>query len=374
MLISVLGLMAAAPVQAQESVTPAQVEALKKKIGSIDQWLAKAERDRSSLEQTLAANDQAISRLTRESRELRERAANQAVTLAQLKEKEAELTRTLNDQRDSLRRQIRQAWMAGDTPAIKVLLNEIDPHKISRTMTYYEYFSRDTVARLQQFNQSLAELERTQQAAVVSKLRLNTLRNDVTDRKEKLESQKRQRQQTLAKLEEEIDDRESERGELVADRARLEKLLKEVQEAIAGIPSPNESKPFQALRAKLPWPARGNVSSQFGDSLAHGQLSRSGLLIGTGEETDISAVHYGRVVFSNWLRGFGLMTIIDHGDGYMSLYGHSSSLLKSPGDWVDAGEVIAVSGQSGGTEDAAVYFEIRHKGKPQNPQKWLKSQ
>jgi septal ring factor EnvC (AmiA/AmiB activator) len=104
-----------------------------------------------------------------------------------------------------------------------------------------------------------------------------------------------------------------------------------------------------------------------------GHLRRSGLLIGTREETDVTAVHYGRVVFSNWLRGFGLMTIIDHGDGYMSLYGHSSSLLKSPGDWVTTGEAIAVSGQSGGTEDPVVYFEIRYNGKPQNPQKWLKS-
>src|SRR5690606_3453831 len=101
------------------------------------------------------------------------------------------------------------------------------------------------------------------------------------------------------------------------------------------------------------------------------KLRHNGLLISTGNETDVRAVHDGRVVFANWLRAFGLITIIDHGDGYTSLYGRSSSLLTSPGDWVDAGEVIAISGQTGGTTEPAVYFEIRYKGKPDNPRRWL---
>jgi septal ring factor EnvC (AmiA/AmiB activator) len=372
MLLSLAAGMPAVADDAGDSVTPAQVEALKNRISQIDQWLKQAEQTRGSLEQELASTDRAISRLTRERRELQARAENQAAILAGLKEKQAGLTRSLDSQRDSLRRQIRQAWMAGDTPAIKVLLNEIDPQKISRTMTYYEYSSQDTIKRLEKFNQSLTELKQTQQAVNASRLRLNELEKNVSDRKQQLQSQKVQRRQTLAALEARISDRESERSVLEADRDRLEALLKEVQEAIASIPSPNESKPFRALRDKLPWPARGKVTRRFGDSLAHGQLRQKGLLIRTAEESDVSAVHYGRVVFSNWLRGFGLMTIVDHGDGYMSLYGHNSSLLKSPGDWVTAGEAIAVSGQSGDTENPGVYFEIRYNGKPENPQNWLK--
>lgn len=110
----------------------------------------------------------------------------------------------------------------------------------------------------------------------------------------------------------------------------------------------------------------------FGGSMAQGHLRRNGILVNTEEEAEIKAVHYGRVVFSNWLRGFGMMTIIDHGEGYMTLYGHSSSLLTSPGDWVRAGETIALAGRTGGTTDPAVYFELRHNGKPQNPTGWLK--
>ncbi len=364
-------LVAAAPAMAEPQATPAQLEALKREISQIDQWLRQAEKDRSSLERELVTTEQAINRLIRERRELNARVQEQSRQLAVLKEREAELTASLDRQRDSLRQQIRQAWMAGDTPAVKVLLNEVDPQRVARTMTYYEYLSKDAIARLESFNTTLNQLQQTRQEALATQGRLNRLEQEVAGRQAELQERRQQRQQTLAALEARIDDRQSERASLNADRARLEKLLREVEEAIASIPAPNESRPFKALRAELPWPARGKVTRRFGDSLAQGKLRHNGLLIRTAEESEVQAVHYGRVVFANWLRGFGLMTIIDHGDGYMSLYGNNSSLLASPGDWVAAGETIALAGQSGGGDETGVYFEIRHRGKPQNPQSWL---
>ncbi|WP_242634398.1 murein hydrolase activator EnvC family protein [Marinobacter salicampi] len=357
-----------------QEVTPAQLKELKSKIGRIDQWLRKAEQDRSTLEQSLANADQAINRLTRERRDLQARAQEQTQRLAELKKREAELTRTLDRQRESLRQQIREAWMAGDAPAIKILLNEMDPQKISRTMTYYEYLSQDTLKRLQAFHANLNELQQTQAATIESQTKLTELESGLAERQQELRNQKRKRTETLTALKARIQDRQSERESLNADRERLEQLLREVEEAIAAIPSPNESKPFKALQAKLPWPARGKVARSYGESVAQGKLRHNGMLITTDRETDVAAVHYGRVVFANWLRGFGLMTIIDHGDGYLTLYGHNSSLMKSPGDWVSAGETIAVSGQSGGTNEPSVYFELRYKGKPQNPKTWLRSQ
>ena len=370
-------MLTSAPIQArdeQPDVTPAQLEALKRQISNIDNWLRKAEKDRSSLEQELVKADQAINRLTRERRQLQAESRNQEARLAQLRDRESELTRELESQRDSLRLQIRQAWMAGDAPAIKVLLNEVNPQKISRTMTYYEYVSQDTVARLQKFSATLAELKDTQAEVLASRARLNSIHESLAARQQQLEEKKQQRRQTLAVLKTDIGERQSERASLLADRARLESLLKEVEEAIASIPTPNETRPFKALRAKLPWPAHGKVTRRFGESLAQGKLTHNGLLITTQGETEVTAVHYGRVVFANWLRGFGLMTIIDHGDGYMSLYGNNSSLLAGAGDWVKAGETIAITGQSGGNERSGVYFEIRYRGKPQNPQKWLARQ
>ncbi|WP_297790923.1 peptidoglycan DD-metalloendopeptidase family protein [uncultured Marinobacter sp.] len=364
-------ILSALPVLANQDVTPGQIEELKEQIADIDQWLAKAEKDRSSLEQQLTGIEQDISRLTRERRELRQQAEEQQQRLAQLQQEERDLNRTLASQRESLKKQIRAAWMEGDAPAVKVLLNEIDPDRIARTMTYYEYLSRDTVQRLEVFNANLRQLRETQREAEATRARLGKLEADVAKRQEKLTNNKAQRKQTLAALDNEISERKDERKELEADRARLEKLLREVEKAIVDIPTPNESAPFKSLRNKLPWPARGRVFSGFGAPYADGKLRRNGLLMNTSEDADIKAVHYGRVVFANWLRGFGLMTIVDHGDGYMTLYGHSSSLYTSPGDWVKPGEAIAAAGRTGGTEDPALYFEIRRNGKPVNPRSWL---
>ncbi len=359
------------PALAEQQVTPGQIEDLKEEIADIDEWLADAEEDRSSLEQQLSGLERDIGRLTRERRELRQQAREQQQRLTELGEEEAELTRVLESQRDSLKKQIRAAWMEGDAPAVKVLLNEIDPDKIARTMTYYEYLSRDTIDRLEAFAANLRQLKETQDQVKAGRLRLAKLEEDVADRQQKLSSRKKEREQTLASLKTDISNRLTEREELEEDRKRLEKLLREVEEAIANIPTPNESDPFGSLKNKLPWPADGKVVSSFGDSYASGKLKHNGLLINTAEEGDVRAVHYGRVVFANWLRGFGLITILDHGDGYMTLYGHSSSLFTSPGDWVEAGEAIAQAGRTGGTNDPAVYFEVRHNGKPDNPRRWL---
>jgi septal ring factor EnvC (AmiA/AmiB activator) len=364
-------LLGAAPALAQQEVTPAQIEELKERIEDIDDWLEDAEEDRSALERQLAATEKNISRLTRERRSLRQQAEQQQQRLRELENEAQELTRTLDRQRDSLKKQIRAAWMEGDAPAVKVLLNEIDPDKIARTMTYYEYLSKDTVDRLEAFRQSLQELRNTQAAVQSTRVELARTEENVAKRQQELTESRKERQQTLATLNADIQNRRGEREELESDRKRLENLLEEVQQAINNIPSPNESQPFGSLRNKLPWPVKGQVLSRYGERYADGKLRRNGLLIGTGDEAEIRAIHYGRVVFANWLRGFGLITIIDHGDGYMTLYGHSSSLFTSPGDWVDAGEPIAQAGRTGGTDAPALYFEVRHNGKPDNPGRWL---
>lgn len=370
LLLALTLMLGAAPALSQD-VTPGQIEDLKERIEEIDDWLADAEEDRSDLERQLVATERKISELTRERRTLRQQVAQQQSRLTELEQQEQTLNRTLDRQRESLKQQIRAAWMEGDAPAIKVLLNEIDPDKIARTMTYYEYLSRDTVSRLEAFRISLQELKATRAEVQATRMALARTEETLAKRQAELTTSRRQRQQTLAALNADIQSRRGERSELEADRKRLEKLLDEVQQAIANIPSPNESRPFASLRDKLPWPVQGEVLSGYGDRYADGKLRRNGLLIRTSEEAEIKAIHYGRVVFANWLRGFGLITIIDHGDGYMTLYGHSSSLFTSPGDWVAAGEAIALAGRTGGTESPALYFEVRHNGKPDNPRRWL---
>ncbi|WP_227545948.1 murein hydrolase activator EnvC family protein [Marinobacter fonticola] len=357
--------------QEADSVSPAKIKALKEEIAEIDEWLSDAEQDRSELEQTLSRTERQIGQLKRERREFRRKAANQQQTLDQLREREQELEQELDAKRDALKAQIRAAWMAGDAPAVKVLLNEVDPQKLARVMTYHEYLSQYTLKQLEAFNRTLNELKATRGKTAATQLELKKTERSLASRQKELEQQSKERERTLALLESDISQKKSQRENLAANRERLEKLLEEVQAAIAEIPTPKESQPFSTLRAKLPWPTRGKVVTGFGESLHKGRLRHHGLLIATDHDAEVRAVHYGRVVFANWLRGFGLMTIVDHGNGYMSLYGLNSSLLKSPGDWVDAGETIAIAGESNRDSRSQLYFEIRHDGKPQNPTKWL---
>lgn len=373
LMVLMLALAGTAPAAAQQ-VTPAQVEALKKQIGEINQWVAKAEKDRSQLQQQLTGLERRISDLTRERRDLQQQAVIQQARLETLENQQRELTRTLNNQREQLKKLLRQAWMEGDASALKVLLNETDPNNIARTLTYYEYLGNYTVGQVQAFQANLLELKKTREQAQNTRANLAATEADVALRQQTLTQTRQQRQQTLASLSKDISQRLSQRDELEADHKRLEALLKEVEEAIANIPSPNGDQPFAKLRNKLPWPAAGTVASRFGDNYADGKLRRSGLLMHTADSADVHAIHHGRVVFANWLRGFGLLTIIDHGDGYMTLYGHASSLYTTPGDWVSAGESIAQAGQTGGTDSTALYFEIRHNGKPDNPARWLAGQ
>ncbi|WP_371824805.1 murein hydrolase activator EnvC [Marinobacter sp. MDS2] len=372
LIVLVLALsLGAAPLSAEQDVTPEQVEALKQRIANIDEWLADAEEDRSKLEQQLASTERKINKLTRERRDLRNQAAEQKKRLHSLEKQESELTNTLNIQRKGLMKQIRAAWMEGEAPALKVLLNEIEPGNLARTMTYYEYLSKDTVARLEAFQHSLRELKAARAEVQATRVELAKTEANLEQRQNRLAESRQERNKTLVALKSDIKDRRSEKKTLEADQKRLEKLLKEVQEAIANIPSPNESRPFKSQRSKLGWPVQGKVVSQYGTLYADGKLRRNGMIINTQEDAEVTAVHHGRVVFANWLRGFGLMTIIDHGDGYMTLYGHSSSLFTSPGDWVTPGQTIALVGRTGGTQDPALYFEVRKNGKPVNPRTWL---
>ena len=371
-LLLIIALLVFAPaLLAGDEVTPEQIADLRERIGHIDQWLAGAEKNRSALERELAETERQISKLTRERHTLRQQVEQHQQRLAELEQEERTLSTTLNRQRESLKRQIRAAWMDGDITAIKVLLNEVDPDQIARTMTYYEYLSQDTVERLEAFRKSLQALQQTRSSVQAARIRLAQTETDLAKRQEQLGQSRKKREQTLAALKSDILSHRNERQELESDRQRLEKLLQEVQQAIANIPAPNKSRPFKSLRQKLPWPVKGKVVSNYGERYANGKLKRNGLLIRTAEDAEVRAIHYGRVVFANWLRGFGLITIIDHGDGYMTLYGHSSSLFTSPGDWVTAGQPIALAGKTGGTDAPALYFEVRHNGKPDNPSRWL---
>ena len=156
------------------------------------------------------------------------------------------------------------------------------------------------------------------------------------------------------------------------DRAELEQLLAAVEQTIANIDIPTDYKPFGSLKGQLPWPVSGKPSNRFGNRRNNTTMRWQGLAISASEGSRVEAIHYGRIVFADWLRGSGLLVIIDHGDGYMSLYAHNQTLLRDVGEWVSAETPISTVGDSGGLSKPALYFEIREKGKPVNPAHWFR--
>ena len=234
-------------------------------------------------------------------------------------------------------------------------------------LRYHQFFSTARADSLQAFQKTLTELAANRAAADSERTRLVAQRREVTASQREFESQRRQRKDLLARLAAEVRDNTAEQQRLEADRVRLSTLLTEIARRAEAL----DGAEFEARRGRLVWPASGDVRSAYGQARTEGRMRWQGTHIATAESSPVHAVHRGKVVFAEWLRGFGLLTIIDHGNDYMTLYGYADVLLKRPGDWVESGEPIANSGTSGGQAVHGVYFEIRHRGEPVDPTGWL---
>lgn len=371
--LSLLLILPAAPALAgaDEAATRERLEELRERISAVNDWLERAQRDEDEHQRRLREAETEISRLNQRLSDLQSRIAALDSELAELAREARGLEKRRDRGREGLREMVRAAWMQGDHPTLKLLLTEDDPQELARLMTWHEYLSQDAIARLEAFARTLEELERNRVATRETQDELQGTREQVQKRRDERARQRQEREQALASLRSRMSDRESELAELQDDRDRLAELLKEMEQAVSDIRAPEDVTPFQSLRAQLPWPARGNVTERFGDAVGRSDMRNNGIRIATDNEEAVQAIHYGRVVFANWLRGFGLMIIIDHGDGFLSLYGNNSSLLKDEGEWVRGGETIARTGDTGGQSNTGLYFEIRHNGQPENPQQWL---
>lgn len=356
----------------EPDVSPKQLKALKNTISKLNSELSKAEGKKSELQNLLKKNEKQISRISKNIHNVQKQLNEAKSRLKELHKTKNKLELELKNQQSYLQKQVLTAYSLGRQPAVKVLLNLEDPQKIDRTLAYYDYFNKARAKEIETYRSTIHQLTNTQNEIDKENETLIDARNQLVANKSELNESQRARKRTLAKLNRSIKGKNRELNKLVNDQKRLEKLLKEVEKAIADLKLPEDSRPFSQLKSKLPWPTHGKVTAYYGSRLAGGKLRRNGVIIETRSEAKVSAIHYGRIVFSDWIRGFGLMTIVDHGGGYMSLYGHNKSLIKDIGDWVRTGETIAYAGRSGGQKETGIYFEIRKNGRPQNPLKWLK--
>ena len=362
----------AAPGKDKISTKEDELNRVRGRINELQTQLKIRQDHQAGLNEDLQTVELNIGRLARRLRVLAATLDRQRAQLKRLKERRASQEKGLALHHSALAKQIRAAYAMGRQERVKILLNQQDPAKVSRVMVYYDYFNRARTEQLALIEKLIADLQETEQEVNEETSRLEELQARELQQQAELEQARLARQKVIKSLATEIRDKDQELGKLKKDERELQSLLERLQQDIASLPAnPTAHGRFQALKGRLPWPAKGRLSARFGAAKGAG-LRWEGVIISAPEGREVKAVHHGRVAFADWLRGFGLLLIIDHGDGYMTLYGHNQSLFKETGEWVKPGETVGLVGSSGGRLKAGVYFSIRKQGNPVNPKSWCK--
>jgi len=260
--------------------------------------------------------------------------------------------------------------MTGREEQIKLLLNQSDPAKAARTMAYYGYFSRARAERITNLNERIAHLDLLKERIAAEAERLKAIEQDNAREVRALADARARRAKTLAQIQSKLNTRSAELAKLEREARALEKLVEELRRAIEEFPDLADL-PFNRARGKLPWPVKGKLLARFGQLRAGGPLKWQGILIAAPRGTQVRALYPGRVVYADWLPGLGLLIVLDHGSGYMSLYGHNEQLYRRVGDRVDAGDVLGAVGDAAGVGQPALYLEIRRGREAVDPLPWL---
>jgi septal ring factor EnvC (AmiA/AmiB activator) len=351
----------------------AEYQSVINEIESFKKTLEATRDQASGLEDNLRDNEKQMNDLQLEVERIQQRLKTGEQHLSKLEGEQRKLNRARGEQQALIEEQVRSAYEVGNQGYFKVMLNQEDPNLLSRVLTYYDYLNRARADEVERFRQTILELGTIEQAIIDESHVLTAERGKLEDRHTSLQATGEQRKLALWELSELIARTGIEIEKKTRDKEQLEALLRHIALSIARLPSPADTAPFGSRRGKLAMPVTGKIVNRFGSKRAAGKLRWDGVFIETRPGTPVNAIHYGRVVFSDWLRGFGLLLIISHGDGYMSLYGHNSVLYRQTGDWVTEGETIATSGDTGGQSRAGLYFAIRNGGKPADPQRWCQS-
>ena len=374
LIILFLALLPVISTQAEQSVSQVEIEArlkaLEQEISNYKETLDSTQGQKSEIEATLERNEQGINKLINEIDTIEKEWDTTNDKVSSLTEKQEELLTVKSEQQYYIEQQVRAAYEIGSQEYLKVLLNQEDPNEIARMLAYYDYFNQARSRQIESYNLTLLDLDRVTQELAEETVVLESQRRALGAQQKSLANVQKKKQMTLKALINQISTTGSALSKLEQDRGRLEQLLDRLQESLANLDAPRNAQPFAGMQGKLLLPVEGRISHHFGNQRNQGKLRWHGIFIDAAEGESVYAVHYGRVVFSDWLRGFGLLMIISHGEGYMSLYGHNQALFRETGDWVSAGEVIAAVGDSGGQDKTGLYFEIRIDGKPNNPQNW----
>jgi murein hydrolase activator len=373
-LVLTLGLGLAGPIPAQANETreyEAQLRQLQENIQRLQRELESVQGTRDELREQLQKSESEIGELLRNIERIEKQLKKQEQDLQSLHRERSELQLARNEQQQEVSYQMQAAYQLGRQSQIKLLLNQESPERVSRILRYYDYLLEARNEKIQSYLTTLDRLDQIEPQITAQTHSLEQNRSALRERHSELSLRQQERRETLAALNNRITSADQELTQMQGDRERLEQLLDEMTSAIANLSLPEGDHPFSNRKGRLPWPTDGTVQHRFGSSQFAEKMQWNGIVIRAPAGQAVLAVHHGRVVFSDYFRGHGLLLIVDHGEGFMTLYAHNQSLFKETGEWVSAGERIASVGNTGGRQNAGLYFEIRHNGRPTDPSGWL---
>ena len=407
LLLVVLASLLTPAVADERAQTQQQLEQARKDIAELQKLMEKLQKEKSSVQQSLKKTETEMGTLEKQTKELKQELKDSETELQRLDEEKKKLQDARIEQQRLIGIQARAAYQSGRQEPLRLLLNQQQPEKISRTLTYYEYLGQARLEQLNTFNETLRQLANVERDIVQQQTLLTEQKAALDEQHQQLADLRQERKQTLAKLNSDYSARDRKLKARQQAQAELSNVLKTIEATLArqareaeearqlalreqteqqhSTESPggqlvsstgaSYGGPFAKARGKLPWPVNGRLLAKFG--APRGGDARStwdGVLINAPAGSSVRAVHGGRVVFADWLRGAGLLVILDHGGGYLSLYGHNQSLLINAGDLVKAGDAISTVGNTGGQDQPALYFAIRQQGRPSNPAQWCRAQ
>jgi len=349
------------------------LQTLKIKIKNIRNELDEVRSLHDKVRQELRETEVNIGKRVNNLYQLKRKLKKQNKRLVELQQQRRALNKDLAVQRNLLGQQVRTAYTIGKQEYLKLLLNQESPAAIGRVLTYYEYFNQARSERIEQSMETLVKLEKIKISIRREAETLQKLKQEQNAEKKKLETSYKERALVIAKLSQDIQTKDSALKHLLENEKQLERVLNVITESMPEITGEDgKREAFAKLKGKLAWPALGKVNGLFGKPRNTANVKWNGVIIKARQGNNVRAISHGRIAYADWLRGYGLLIIIDHGDGYMSLYGHNESLNKETGDWVAPGDIIGSVGDSGGQIKAGLYFEIRHNGTPTNPKLWCR--
>jgi septal ring factor EnvC (AmiA/AmiB activator) len=360
-----------------------ELENLRRRIAAVQDEMDKTSESKNEAADALRESERAISN---SNRKLAELAALQRATdqkLGKLQVQRNKLNADLAGQQSMLGKLLYQQYLGGKHEYLKLLLNNQDPNQVARDLRYYQYIARGRATWLARLRDNLSKLDSISVSTRDQRAELASLREEQAAQKKTLEKEKRARQTMLVKISQQLRQQRREISRLQRDESRLSQLVDKLTKMLAEPKSTSlfrndnlpdnrfDGSPFDQLKGKLRLPVKGEITNRFGAPRPESTVHWKGLFLRTSSGQAVKAIAAGQVVFADWLRGFGNLMIIDHGDGYMSLYGNNETLYKQVGDVLRGGDTIATVGNTGGNEDFGLYFELRHESKPLDPMKWM---